>query len=93
MVENLARAMRRMVPEAAEGDQAVYGHTLRLARDIHEVMQPGKDEGKDGGTVPFGPRFTRPPQATPSSGESGAPAADEPTVIDQHGQAYVDGDR
>src|SRR5207245_2060948 len=38
---------------------------IHLSSDViqvtHDVMQPGKDEGKGGG-VPFGPRFTRPPQ-------------------------------
>ena len=88
MMHNAARAMQRIFEDAAAGDQAAYGPSIKALSMMHDVMQPGKDEAKGGG-VPFGPRFTRPPQQPPVSSEA---TAEQPVFVDETGQGYVDGD-
>ena len=87
-VHDAARVVQRILHEAADGVTEAYGPAIRVIQVRHDVMQPGKDEGKGGG-VPFGPRFTRPPQAPPVSSEA---AAEQPVFVDETGQGYVDGD-
>ena len=72
----------------ASGVVEAYGPAIRVLQTTHDVMQPGKDEPKSNG-VPFGPRFTRPPQAPPVSSEA---VAEQPVIVDETGQGYVDGD-
>ena len=87
-VHNAARAVQRILYDAADGKTDAYGPLIRVLQTTHDVMQPGKDEPKSNG-VPFGPRFTRPPQAPPVSSEA---AAEQPVFVDETGQGYVDGD-
>jgi hypothetical protein len=86
MVDNTARALRRIMLHAAEGDSTAFGPAIRLLQTMHDVMQPGKDE-RLGPSGPIMPRFTRPASAPPAAPQ---PTESEPTVI-VDGQAYVDG--
>ena len=45
MVENTARAMQRIMLEAAEGNGAAYGPAIRLIHEMHEILQPTRGEG------------------------------------------------
>jgi hypothetical protein len=89
-VHNVARAQQGIALDAAEGDVEARSHVLRLLRDMHEALQPGKDEQKNGhGGGPVRTKFTRepgPPRTAPRT-----EAAAEPAVI-VDGQPYVEAD-
>jgi hypothetical protein len=88
-VHNAARGMQRVFEDMAAGDQAAYGHGIRLLEAMHHVLQPGKGESPVGG--PHMHRFARAPQAAAPPAEPSA--ADEPgSVVDRQGKLYVDGD-
>jgi hypothetical protein len=76
--------------DGAEGDKDAYGHGLRLLRDMHDVMQPSKDEAKGSGG-PFLAKFNRPNQ--PGSAASPFPPSDPVppnSVVDADGSLYVE---
>jgi hypothetical protein len=89
MVHNAARAVQRIFEDAAAGDQAAYGASIRALGLMHEVLQPGKDEGKGGG--PFMHRFARAPQAALTPPAEASPADEPGSVVDRQGNVYVDG--
>lgn len=82
MVDNTAKAMRRIMLAATEGDSAAFSPAIRLIHEIHEVLQPGKDEGR-GPSGPI-PRFIRPSRA-PAADRTPAPG--EPTVTVEDGDS------
>jgi hypothetical protein len=90
MVHNAARAVQRIFEDAAAGDQAAYGPSIRALGLMHEVLQPGKGESTVGG--PIMPRFARAPQAMAPPAEP-SPADEPGSVVDREGRVYVDGDR
>ena len=66
------------------------GQLLRFLSDFHEMLQPQKDEAKNGGGPVFSKfgRQTPPPSAPPvTRPESPHPDA---AVIDKDGTAYVE---
>src|SRR5438477_7299109 len=80
-VLNASRTVQRILYASADGVVEAFAPAIRIIQVTHEVMQPGKDEAKSTG-VPFGPRFTRPPQQPPVSSEA---AAEQPVIVDETG--------
>ena len=95
MVHNAARAVQRIFEDAAAGDQAAYGPSIRALGLMHEVLQPGKGESTVGGPIMH--RFARAPQAmapqTLAPPAEPSPADEPGSVVDREGRVYVDGDR
>jgi hypothetical protein len=87
-ITNAAIANQGIALDAAEGDPVARGQLLRLLHDMHEALQPGQDEAKNGGG-PILPKFNRPTQPTvpPTTTE---PSEDLPSVTDADGNPYVD---
>jgi hypothetical protein len=90
MIHNAARGVQRVFEDMAAGDQAAYGPGIKLLATMHEVLQPGKDDGRPSG--PFMHRFARAPQAAPAPPAEASPADEPGSVVDREGNLYVDGD-
>jgi hypothetical protein len=89
LVYNASRGMQRVFEDMADGVKEAYGPGTRLLQTMHDVLQPGKDEGR-GPSGPIAPRFTRP--AAPPPVAHAAADGPEPLFVDDDGHEYVDGD-
>jgi hypothetical protein len=65
---------------------------LRLMAIANDVFKPGKHEKNGDGGGPFPAQFLRPPpEAVPPEAGSAPPPSSAPgTLVDAHGQEYVD---
>jgi hypothetical protein len=89
---NTVALVQRVMREAAEGDDAVTGHAIRLLALAHDTLQPTKHEAAKGGQGPILPKFNRPaPSAPPSPPTSIAPEFEQrATVIGPDGTEYME---
>jgi hypothetical protein len=63
---NAVAAVQGIALDAAEGDETARGQLIQVLRDMHETLQPTKQEAAKGGQGPILPQFNRLARASPS---------------------------